>query len=73
MKCWRYNILNVVDIVKQSGYTQKYIAEKSKVTECAISKMMALKQIPKIDTVKRILDVLGYTVIIAKKEEFTNG
>lgn len=54
----------VIEARKEKGLSQRDLAELSGVKQPAIARLESMQSIPKIDTLIRILNPLGYTLSI---------
>lgn len=54
--------------VTMSSWTQREFADKCGVTECAISNYFSGKRRPRFDLYEKMLDVLGYEIVIKPKD-----
>lgn len=66
-------IEKVVQIRNQKKITQKELAEKTGVSQQAISRLELEKHIPKIDTFIKILDGLDLELTIVEKLDWINA
>ncbi|MDP2843596.1 MAG: helix-turn-helix transcriptional regulator, partial [Acetobacterium sp.] len=51
------------------GFSQQKLADLTGLKQPAIARLENLKSIPKIDTLFKLLDPLGYTLAIVPKEK----
>lgn len=54
----------MIEAREKKGYSQRELAELSRVKQPAIARMESLKSTPQIDTLLKILAPLGYTLSI---------
>jgi transcriptional regulator with XRE-family HTH domain len=57
-------ISKLVEARESIGLTQKELAERSGLTQSAIARLENMKATPQIDTLFRVLEPLGYTLVI---------
>ena len=59
----------LIEAREQCGMSQKQLADLTGLKQPAIARLENLKAIPKIDTLFKLLDPLGYTLAIVPKEK----
>ncbi|MBC3797383.1 helix-turn-helix domain-containing protein [Acetobacterium tundrae] len=59
----------LIEAREKSGMSQKKLADLTGLKQPAIARLENLKAIPKIDTLFKLLDPLGYTLAIVPKEK----
>lgn len=55
-----------VRVREEKGLSQSDLAEMAGVKQSAISRMESMKSVPQVDTMLRILQPLGYKLVIAQ-------
>ena len=63
----------VIEARKEKGLSQRDLAELSGVKQPAIARLESMQSTPKIDTLIRILNPLGYTLSIVSITSFEDG
>lgn len=63
----------VIEARKEKGLSQRDLAELSGVKQPAIARLESMQSTPKIDTLIRILNPLGYTLSIVPITSFEDG
>lgn len=59
----------IVEAREEKGITQQQLAEMAGVEQSAVARLESMKATPQIDTLFKILEPLGYTLVIKPKEE----
>lgn len=59
----------LIEAREASGFSQQKLADLTGLKQPAIARLENLKSIPKIDTLFKLLDPLGYTLAIVPKEK----
>jgi DNA-binding XRE family transcriptional regulator len=59
----------LIEAREECGMSQKQLADLTGLKQPAIARLENLKAIPKIDTLFKLLDPLGYTLAIVPKEK----
>lgn len=54
----------MIEAREEKGMTQAELAEKSGLKQAAVARLEALRSVPKIDTVNKLLKPLGYKLAI---------
>ncbi|MBC3798514.1 helix-turn-helix domain-containing protein [Acetobacterium tundrae] len=62
-------ISKLIEAREKSGMSQKKLADLTGLKQPAIARLENLKAIPKIDTLFKLLDPLGFTLAIVPKEK----
>lgn len=58
----------LIEAREKKGYSQRDLAELSGVKQPAIARLESLKSIPRVDTLLKLLNPLGYTLTITPLE-----
>ncbi len=66
---FKYQLINaLIDYRKKHNLTQTELAKRLGIKQQALSRFERGKINPRIDFIERILDFLGYTVVLKKKD-----